>query len=396
VKNIKECKDCLNFLIKDSVKLQMRSDVPVGIFLSGGLDSSIVNAIASRLISEKLNAFSVGFIGGYNELEVARKIADQFGNRHLTFQLYPDKILSLIYELIPYLDEPIADNSIIPSYMLAKKANKEGIPVILTGAGGDELFGGYYRYFPKCRGIKTDILYRLPEKMRRAIGYLYRIYQDDDAFRILNKKLDFAIAISGTGLGRLKKCLSNPSDFQYILSFLLRHYDSYVNSSSHTLNESIRSLMRLDLKSYLVDDILTLTDKMSMAVSVEARVPLLDHRIVEFCFSIPEKMLFPYKMPKALLKETFSGALPEFLFNLPKSGFAGPTNKWIASLLRKGIIRQYLIENCSEFFKELFSLKELNKLLLVAENGKNGYAYSTLWTLFIFDFWYKTHIEGKI
>jgi len=160
--------------------------------------------------------------------------------------------------------------------------------------------------------------------------------------------------------------------------------------------EPVRALMQFDLKCYLVDDILMLTDKMSMASSVEARVPLLDHRLVEFCYSIPERVLFPNKKPKAILKEIFSDLLPPFIFKLPKRGFAGPSDEWLYFLLKKGVVEQNLLDKPTRFFKEYFNLGGIKSLFEDIEKNKNRYVCTTLWNLFIFDIWCRVHIEGEV
>lgn len=384
-----EYKELIRSVAEDAVRIQMRSDVPVGIFLSGGIDSTAVLGMASNLSGEKIRTFSVGFEGGYNELEPAREMALLYKTDHEEILVRRTDIPPLLMDAIKNMDEPIADNSIVPSSLLAKLARNKGVPVVLTGAGGDELFGGYPRYFKDARGFKNRVLQALPGSMRSLVGQICKLFNKDLAYRITDHRFDYPVSISGVGFDFLRRLLRKQEHFINVLQKLTEHYDNYVGRQPQSAS---KNLMLFDVRSYLVDDILALTDKMTMGASVEARVPFLDHRLAEICFGCPDEILFPRAGTKPLERDIFHDILPHSILNLPKAGFAGPTTHWVNSPEILNIIKQNLLEAPTPFFSDYFSSKSIEQM--ISSIQYSTYASNTLWILLVFDLWYRKHI-GK-
>jgi asparagine synthase (glutamine-hydrolysing) len=386
LRTLAEYKDVLLPVVSGAVRRQMRSDVPVGVFLSGGIDSTAVLGLAAEAGNGRMKSFSIGFEEGANELALARSVAVRFGTEHHSKLLRIEDVYSILQEVTSFLDEPIADNSLVPSYAVSRLAAEHGVPVVLTGAGGDEVFGGYDRYLgrhPVHRALRM-----LPRSLRSVAGSLYGWINEDLGYRVASEPLDFMLATSGASLSLLRNALANPGDFRAVVGGLIAHFS---NGTSGRPRADRRSLMTLDLRSYLVDDVLALTDKMTMAASVEARVPLLDHGLVELCRKIPESVLFHQSTLKALQKELFSFLLPKNVLRGTKMGFSGPTTKWTAEPKLRNAIRRNLAEQPTAFIKEHFRVGRMREV--IEQLGRNWYADTTVWSLFIFDLWYRRHLE---
>lgn len=385
--SIDDYKEQILELLRDSIRLQMRSDVPIGTFLSGGLDSSCVVALLAEQLQQPVKTFSVGFEGGTNELPYAKLVADKFKTDHTEVLISSEHILNTFPEIINNLDEPISDTAMFPTLILSKIAVENGVKVILNGTGGDELFGGYHRYIPHNKFWK--IMNILPLNIRKLAGNLFGYIDTQRGLRIADPMLFFYNSISIINYNFAEQLFQNNNHYGTMVDNIKRIYGKFV--SSDNLKAKAYQLMYLDLKDYLVGDILSLLDKMTMAVSLEGRVPLLDHRIVEMSFKIPDKIKFKDNRLKGLLRDTLKGIVPDEILNLPKAGFAGPTKYWINNSLKKTMYK-HLIENPIPFYKEYFNLEIAKKAL---DNNDKYWRYSqTLFSLYIFSLWYRKHIEG--
>lgn len=374
-------------LLDDAVRLQMRSDVSIGTFLSGGIDSSCIVALLSKWLNNPVKTFSVGFENGLNELPYAGLIAKRYKTDHTEIKISGNDVISILPEIIDKMDEPIADNSIIPTYMLSKIAIENGVKVILNGTGGDEIFGGYTRYLPQSQPWKT--INSLPLILRKSFGNLFRFINFNKGVQIAVPELFFAASISGVNFALARNIFKDKDHCAMLINNVVKVYREFIPIIDQKLRK--HQLMYLDLKDYLVCDVLSLLDKMSMAVSLEGRVPLLDHRLVEFCFKVPDRIKFKDGMLKGFLKHTLKDILPSTIMDLPKAGFAGPTNFWANNILKKSI-EDHLINEPISFYKENLDLKELKRAIKYSGNNQN---YSeTLFSLYIFDLWYRKHIEG--
>src|SRR5712671_935107 len=276
----------LDSLLEESVRMHMVSDVPVGAFLSGGVDSSAIVARMARLATEPIKTFSIGFRDErYNELPFARKVAEAFGTDHHEAILEPDA-LDIIDKLVWHLDEPFGDTSAIPTYMVSQLASQL-VTVVLSGDGGDELFGGYQKYLVEKRERRFD---RLPAFIRRFAGAIGKSMPQ--AAR--GKRFLTHFSLSGLERYLDASTLFHGSQYRQLFTAEARERISPVALAQGDLNLAqsrtsnwLSTLQYLDLHRYLPLDILTKVDRMSMAHSIETRVPLLDHKLVEFAATIP-------------------------------------------------------------------------------------------------------------
>jgi asparagine synthase (glutamine-hydrolysing) len=374
-------------LIDESVRLHMVSDVPVGAFLSGGIDSSAVVAIASRLGSQPLKTFSIGFSeAAYNELEHARVVAQAFGTDLHELTLGPET-LGTLDRLAWQLDEPFGDSSAIPTFMVSKLA-AQSVKVVLSGDGGDELFAGYDKYLVEQRERRSTL------SGAAVRGTLGRIS---------------AIMPSGMRGKNLLRHYSLPGTLRYLdASTLFRHdemqrlfdpeYAERLNLRDHSrqraaLLESggghwLSRLQALDMRSYLPLDILTKVDRMSMAHSIETRVPLLDHKLVEFAATIPPEMNLRGGTTKYVFKQAMRGLLPDKIIHRKKQGFALPLNFWFRGRLGP-YVRDLLLGESSRR-RGFFNIRYIESLIARHERGEN--LDLQLWTLISFELWAQTFL----
>lgn len=360
-----EAKDYLSYLLKDSVRLQLRSDVPVGIFLSGGIDSSAVTALASEISSNLRKTFSLTYEGHHiDESPYARKVAEIFDMEHHDFFLKSDDVVKNLPEMIWAMDEPFSDSAAISTYLLSKLARQSGVKVVLSGAGGDEVFAGYERY------------------NLQWIALLKKIWRFHTKFgRLRNKDwiLDYICAI-GCGRGLEAFFEKNRID----LNGFYRSFHDITGTYRKTANLSLTHLYSkryLDMKMYLTGDLLMLLDKMTMGASIEGRVPLLDHRIVEFMFTLPDKFKIAHNRKKYLLKEAMKSVLPSSILNRSKMGFGAPVSYWIQDIVVKGHERN--IFGFNEFLPDK-NKKVVYKFLLEEKTHSQ-----ILFALLIFNMWHE-------
>ena len=319
--------------LEDAVRSHMVSDVPVGAFLSGGLDSSTVVAIMARAASVPIKTFSVGFREDrYNELPYARLTAEWFGTEHHELLVEPGD-LKVLDELLGSFDEPFADSSAIPTYLVSRLA-REHVKVVLSGDGGDELFAGYDRY-------RVDY-------HRRRLGVLGDLHLGGP-LRALSAMLPVGAGrntLHNLSLPRVRRYLDTLSLFPdpALDELLGPTAPRAANPLEAMVADDLDPLSRLqdlDLKSYLPGDILTKVDRMSMANSLEARVPLLDHHLAEYACGIPSEMRMRGGATKYLLKRALVGRVPAELLTRPKQGFGVPLESWFSGSMR-GFFRDRL------------------------------------------------------
>ncbi|MFH0780009.1 MAG: asparagine synthase (glutamine-hydrolyzing) [Parcubacteria group bacterium] len=314
--NLNQSKERLLFLLNDAVRLQLRSDVPLGIFLSGGLDSSALVALASGMTNKPIATLSVGYEGhSVDERSFARQIAEQYHTRHHELLIRPRDVQKHFHEMIWLMDEPFSDSASVSTYLLAKLARDNGLHVVLSGAGGDEVFGGYGRY---------SFDWKHPAKM------MHRSFSEFGRMRNSDWQFDYICSIGcGRGLGRFL------SQNNFDKTRFHETFQAIMDPSAKQTGDWPTALQKksyLDLKNYLIGDILMLTDKMTMGASVEARVPLLDHRLVEFMFNLPDNFKINNAEKKYLLKQAMCDKLPMSILNRPKMGFGAPVQHWLNEL----------------------------------------------------------------
>jgi len=319
-----------------SVRMQMVSDVPIGAFLSGGVDSSAVVGLMARHSSQPVSTYAIGFEGGaaeatYNELPHARRVAALFGTRHREIVVRPD-VITLLPKLMWHMDEPMADSASVTTYLVSRFARQD-VKVILSGVGGDELFGGYRRYL----GDHYAHHYRrLPHWLRNyATRFADQLPADrhSAARNVLRLAKGFIASAEMPSDARYRSYLQ-VLDRQTVSALLLHPQraspDPMDQAFAHAgEQDSLNRMLAVDAQTQLPDDLLLLTDKMSMAASLECRVPLLDHQLVELAASIPADIKVRGGRLKHVLKESLDGLLPRDVLNRQKRGFGTPMGAWM-------------------------------------------------------------------
>lgn len=383
----------LRALLDESVRLRLVADVPLGAFLSGGVDSSTIVGLMSRHTARPVKTFSIGFReDGFDELKYARLAAARFETEHHEFIVTPE-ICHIVDELCWHLDEPFADESAIPTYAVSKLA-REHVKVVLSGDGGDELFAGYTRYVLDRSRSKFA---RLPRVVRQGLmqplsrslphGAWGRNYLHNVALDPLQRYLDSISLFTD-----LNKHSLYSADFraqlrgQHCAATLFEEYQSRVHSA-----EPVDTLLYLDSKTYLPGDILTKVDRMSMAVSLEARVPLLDHKLIEFVTRIPAELKMKGAETKHIFKRAVRGLVPDEILDRPKQGFGLPMQKWINQELR-GYIHDVLLDH-KTLTRGYFNQDYIALLFDEHDRARRDQS-RPLWTLFMFELWQRTFLDA--
>ncbi len=347
--------------LERSVKDQMVSDVPIGAFLSGGIDSSAVVAFMARHSSQPVKTYSIGFHGStgaqlYNELPYARQVAEQFGTDHHEIVVQPD-VATLLPELLWHMDEPIADAAFITTYLVSKFARQD-VTVILSGVGGDELFGGYKRYLDEHY---RSLYHRIPGAFRAGvISPLAKMLPSDRHSKLLNKMRLAKAFIAADALpfpDRYRSYMQvfDADERKALMRIQPGSFDDCIarGFSNAQTDDPLRRVMDVDFATQLPDDLLLLTDKMSMAVSLECRVPLLDQRLVELAAGMPGSLKMRGGELKHVLKRALAGVLPDNILYREKRGFGAPMGAWLRAelapvlhdvLSRESIVRRGLLD----------------------------------------------------
>lgn len=352
-----EAIDALETLLKDATSKRMIADVPVGAFLSGGIDSSLIVALMQQ--ERKIKTFTIGFEESeYSEAPYARRIAEHLGTEHIEITIENDFTVNTIDKLPYMFDEPFGDASAIPTYAISKMA-KEHMAVAVSGDGGDETFNGYSWY---RRGEMID---KVPSPIRHLSGTILKHI----AYSPQMRKMAFAL-----------KAKNKEEQYKALLS-----YWQCVDLGGHTpkklplpMDNMSGGMMAYDTVMFLPSDILTKVDRTSMAVSLEVRSPLLDHRIIEFGWNLP----FELRRNKNLLKKLLERYVPNEMFERPKQGLIVPQDKWL-----RGILRDWA-EDILHQDHELLNKSKVQQIWNLHQSGKANYGY-LLWTILSFQNWYR-------
>jgi len=322
--------------LEESVRMQMVSDVPIGAFLSGGIDSSCVVGFMARHSNRPVKTYSIGFEGGaaesfYNELPFARKIAARFGTDHHEILVRPD-VVALLPQLLWHMDEPVADSAFITTYLVSEFAHRD-VTVILSGVGGDELFGGYRRYLGDH--YRTHFQ-RLPGWVRRAATSVGGKLPSDRHSRVLNALRLARSFLASADLPFEERYRSYVEVFPAEDAARLSRANGVARTDllaaamrGATSDDSLNRMLVVDAETQLPDDLLLLTDKMSMAVSLECRVPLLDHELVELAAAMPQEIKIRGGRLKHAMKAALEGLLPPDTLGRSKRGFGTPFGAWL-------------------------------------------------------------------
>ena len=353
--------DEFDALLRDAVTRRMIADVPLGVFLSGGVDSSTVVALMQEASTTPVKTFSIGFDEGqYNEAKYAAEIAKHLGTEHTELYVSPQQALDVIPNLTEMYDEPYADSSQIPTFLVSQMT-REHVTVALSGDGGDELFAGYNRY-PTAEQVANKIT-RIPMPIRRSLAAIWQAIPAnvwDSLFKVIPASRRPMYA--GDKVHKFAQAFTyDADDFYKRLISIWNHPEEIAAQGSEAstllsdsvLHESLPGLLERmqywDTMMYMPDDILTKVDRASMAVSLEVRVPIIDHRVVEFAWRLPRHFKVRDGVSKWILREVLYRRVPRELIERPKMGFAvpidqwfrGPLKQWAGDLLSRDAINRY-------------------------------------------------------
>ncbi len=385
-------------LMADSVRLRLVSDVPLGILLSGGLDSSTVAALAVQASPEPVKTFSISFAeSSFDESSYARGVAKFLGTDHHEERLSANLAANLVGEIGAWMDEPFSDPSLVPTYLLSRFTRKH-VTVALGGDGGDELFAGY----PMYRGhYWAEIYQRVPGFVRRGLV--------EPAVRLLPKKtknLSFDYKATRFVMGSKYDAVARhhvwfgaftPEDQESLLTNeVLRATDGDIYAAARQMRDEcdatdlVESMQNLDTRLYLAEDILTKVDRASMAVSLEVRAPFLDTRVAEFAASLPSSYKLRGSTTKYILKRAVADLVPRFVIRRPKKGFGVPVAEWLKGKLRplaRDLLSPERVRRAGVFNPDYVARLQDEHERGVANHRK------LLWTLLMFELWHESFIE---
>jgi len=389
IRNEEEYINEIEDLLINSLRRRFVSDVPVGVFLSGGIDSSLITALSQKALGTNVKTFTVGFHNKeFDESFHAKQIAEYLETEHHEIIFDSNNLLELIPDLVEVFDEPFADNSSSPTYLLSK-FTREHVKVALSGDGGDELFGGYVSMYSAINlhnKIKSSPLgYYI---LGSNIGYLLsRTNSYLNSFMLQNK------------IDKLSYALSEKSSYDYMKKHTWRLTDInlkkilkkefIIEGSSGGKNKDItleKGILDYYVNEYLVGDILVKTDRLTMSVGLEGREPLLDHMLFEYLQNVPVNLRFHPKEPKYILKKILAKYIPRKLWDRPKKGFSMPIIHWLTDN-NNLILNEYLgPTNINQIeFLNYDGIMQMKKEFLHSKNKKLGY---NLWSLIILILWY--------
>jgi asparagine synthase (glutamine-hydrolysing) len=381
-------------VLAEAVRKEMISDVPLGVFVSGGIDSSAVAAAMAASSEGRVKSFNIGFDDpSFDESREAKLVADHLGTDHHTAVLTPSMVSDLAPTVIDRMDEPLGDASIVPTYLLCRFA-REHVKVALSGDGGDELFAGY----PTLLAHRAAPYYqRLPAPVRRAIPHLAArlpVSHDNISFDFKVKR--FVAAAERPLADRHIRWLGSfaPEDAEGLLA--AEAHEQLGTDGEHDVatqhlrtaqvHQPLNQVLYLDMKLYLENDILVKLDRASMLASLEARVPLLNRDVVDHVTGLPLELKLRGRQSKRLLKEALRGRVPDSILERPKKGFGIPVARWFRGPLKSELLDALSTERLKS--QGLFSPDAVGRLVTEHLDGRRDNR-KQLWTLFVFQRWYE-------
>lgn len=391
--SFEEAKKTTKSLILSACNYRMVADVPVGVFLSGGYDSTLVTALLQQERSTPLKTFTIGVPDiGLNEAPYAKDIAEYLGTDHTEYMCTEMEAFDLIPELPFHFDEPFADSSAIPTTLVSKIARKD-VTVALSADAGDEVFAGYNRYDYMLRYGKK--LNKIPGFVRKSTSAMMNLVPADKV-PIFGNKYNFHNRYE-----KLKGILKDPSAENLMLNLSQQFTDEklkqFLANDFQQLSTAFQSkelrkehysplayMMAIDYQTYLVDDILQKVDRSTMTASLEGREPLLDHRIIEYAAKLPDDFKYHNGIKKYILREIAHEFIPASFMDRPKMGFAIPIGKWMQNDLRD-LVESYINEE-TIVSQGLFDWNEVKALKTAFMNGKTEYE-TKIWYLLMFEMW---------
>jgi asparagine synthase (glutamine-hydrolysing) len=384
-------------LMNESVKERMISDVPLGAFLSGGIDSSIIVALASAH-TRNLKTFSVGYRDNplFDETSYAELVARKYNTDHTVFSLTNSDFLEHIFEILDYLDEPFADSSAIPTYILCKKT-REHVTVALSGDGGDEVFSGYNKHRAEWQIRQKSLI----NSLIVSGAPLWKAIPKSHGNKLTNLFRQMDKFAAGAKLSIRERywrwaTVSGPETVNLLLS---EHFSQQLegeriredkNFYLQTLKtDDFNEVLEVDMRLVLPGDMLVKVDQMSMANSLEVRCPFLDHKVVDFAFGLPASFKIDDKYKKKIVQDAFRSMLPDELYNRPKHGFEIPMLDWLRNelwpliddLLGKNFIRE----------QKIFDVDGIEQLKKKLRSHDPGNSHALVWALVVFQYWWKKY-----
>ena len=392
----------LEKLLETSVQDRLVSDVPLGAFLSGGIDSSVITALARRHV-DQLQTFSIGYRDEsyFDETRYAQQVADRFQTQHTVFSLTNHDLYEHLHNLLDHLSEPFADSSALPVYILSQRT-KQRVTVALSGDGADELFSGYNKHAAAWRTLHPGWAERsvntllplwqaLPQSRSGALSNKVRQLQRFAEGADLSPKeryLRWATFLSNDEATQLLSATSQEKLNRNVLTGRIDKLMQYISNE----HESLQQWLYTDTQLVLPNDMLIKVDLMSMAHGLEVRVPFLDHRVVEYAFQLPETSKINRQMKKRIVQDTFRNILPKALYRRPKKGFEVPLLGWFRSELKSSITNDWLSDALikEEGIFDLTSVQQLKSRLFSANPGDT---HATVWALIVFQSWWKKYLK---
>ncbi|MBU9338181.1 asparagine synthase (glutamine-hydrolyzing) [Burkholderia multivorans] len=399
-----EAVDRLDTVLRQAVARQMEADVPLGAFLSGGVDSSAIVALMQAQSAAPVDTFTIGFHeAGYDEAGYAKAVARHLGTRHTELYVTADHALDVVPKLPAIYDEPFSDASQIPTFLVAELTRRH-VKVSLSGDGGDELFGGYTRYFLTPRLWRK--LHRVPAAVRTRIAGALHALRPDHADQLA------AVAQGAWGAGELRESPTRIGDRLHKLGHVMTadsriglyrllmssvHHPERIALAGHEPPTPLDTVsawpahlsfaeqaMAIDTLTYLPTDILTKVDRAAMAVSLETRMPFLDHHVVEFAWRLPASLRLPEGQSKALLRRLLDRYVPTELIDRPKQGFCAPIDHWLRGALRDWA--DALLQPSRLRDEGFFDAAAVERLWRQHQTGRMNWQHQ-LWTVLMFQAW---------
>ncbi|HTJ50713.1 MAG TPA: asparagine synthase (glutamine-hydrolyzing) [Cyclobacteriaceae bacterium] len=391
-------------LLEKSVERRLIADVPLGAFLSGGIDSSVVTAIASKLKPE-LHTFSIGFRDEkfFDETNYANLVAKKFNTNHTVFSLTNDDLYKHVHSILDYIDEPFADSSAIAVYILSKETRKHAT-VALSGDGADELLAGYNKHAAFYRSINPGA----QEKLASVLAPMLSILPQSRNNPISNKVRQVTRFQEGIKLKSGDRYWRWASFAQQNEANNLLHPEIRLNQTLNDYElrrqdllrtipakESINDVLLTDMNLVLPNDMLTKVDLMSMANGLEVRVPFLDYEVVNFAFSLPDHYKINKSLRKSILQDAYRDILPAELYNRPKKGFEVPLLKWLRKEMKSEIMDNLLSKKFIEE-QNIFHYPEIEKLKKQLFSSNPGDIHARIWGLVVFQSWWKKWMTKSV
>ncbi len=376
-------------LLRDAIQVRLMSEVPLGAFLSGGVDSSIVVALMSQMMSQPVKTFSIGFEEDeYNELPYARQVAKQFGTDHHEFFVKSD-LITVLPQLVWAYDEPFGDSSMLPTYYVSKLA-REHVTVALSGDGGDEIFAGYKHYLRELE------ISRIPWFMRQLLGWGSHLMPDGMRGQRRLRNIHHGLPIryvQGTMIFPVgtREWMYQPEYYAKLL-----HHDPYARQTEPFKDvaqlDVVTQMQYVDAHNYLVDDILVKVDKASMFNSLETRAPLLDQHLAEYVASLQPSLRTRNNTLKYLLKKVAADLLPEEVLQRKKQGFSIPMDHWFRKDLAD--YAQSLLESSRARQRGIFNPQFVHHLLSAHKNKRLVNYSSAIWSMLCLELWFQTYMDS--